>query len=111
MNGEAYYRGMGAAEVIKEIRARRLSPRVSYKRVKTAIVKAKRKAKRIEHPNEKRRYTIRLEIGFSDGTPENHTFVVSLDELKEGFRQSLMGDGSYSDTIRRVTQFHKDRKD
>jgi len=110
MKSEAYYRGMGAAAVIKELRSRRLSPRVTGKLVKAAVTKAERKAKHVEQPNEKRRYIVKLETGFSKGTPEYHTVCVSLDELKEGFRQHLTGNGSYSDTLRRVTQFHKDRK-
>lgn len=105
MNGEAYYKGLGIAARIKDVRAAGLSPRRTAKIIRAAVRKAERQARVVACVEDDLRYRVRIPIGFRDGKEVFQTLIVSLNELKEGFRRNLVGRGSYPETVTNVKCF------
>jgi len=112
MNGGSYYHGLvtarRASEINEEIRSQHLHPKRTVKMIKRKI-KLVTRHRRINDPGDVRKHRVKIEVGFNQGKPVHETLVVSLNELKEGLRSSLVGDGSYEAAAQRITRFYEGR--
>jgi len=116
MNGASFYHGLVTAsrvrEIDEQIKAERIHPKRRAKIVKATAIKEGQATKRrlLPGPADVRKHKVKIEVGFYKGQEVYETLEVSLNELKEGFRRTLSGDGSYPDAIKRVAQFKAERQ-